>query len=98
MHVQAAVAGAREEMMKELYILNQKNGLCLIPASNWRHPHLSFEFAGYSSDFTTFKGKADLPFRRRWLTIEPGFMQKQALIKRYMRSRTCPKLDILCPS
>ncbi|KAJ6574900.1 hypothetical protein B0H19DRAFT_1126266 [Mycena capillaripes] len=39
MHVQAAVAGAREELMKELYILNQKNG--------------------YSSDFTTFKGKSD---------------------------------------
>jgi hypothetical protein len=27
MHVQAAVAGAREELMKELYILNQRNGL-----------------------------------------------------------------------
>ncbi|KAF7339827.1 Cysteine proteinase [Mycena venus] len=58
MHVQAAVAGAREELMKELYILNQRNG--------------------YSSDFATFK----------------GFMQKQALIKRYMRSRSSSFTDL----
>ncbi|KAJ7706401.1 hypothetical protein B0H17DRAFT_1192883 [Mycena rosella] len=58
MHVQAAVAGAREELLKELYVLNQKNG--------------------YSSDFSTFK----------------GFMKKQALIKRYMRSRSSSLTDL----
>ncbi|KAJ7275250.1 hypothetical protein B0H12DRAFT_247743 [Mycena haematopus] len=58
MHVQAAAAGAREELMKELYKLNQRNG--------------------YGSDFATFK----------------GFMQKQALIKRYMRSRSVSLTDL----
>ncbi|KAF8213282.1 hypothetical protein K438DRAFT_1085347 [Mycena galopus ATCC 62051] len=58
MHVQAAVAGAREGLMKELYILKQRDG--------------------YGSDFATFK----------------GFMQKQALIKRYMRSRSASLTDV----
>ncbi|KAK7064399.1 cysteine proteinase [Favolaschia claudopus] len=58
MHLQAAVAGAREDLMKELYLLNQRNG--------------------YSSDFATFK----------------GFMQKQAMVKRYMRSRSSSFTDM----
>ncbi|KAJ6627134.1 hypothetical protein B0H10DRAFT_1995609 [Mycena sp. CBHHK59/15] len=61
LHVRAAVAGAREELLKELYVLNQKNG--------------------YSSDFSTFK----------------GFMKKQALIKRYMRSRSSSLTDVYRP-
>ncbi|KAJ7225724.1 cysteine proteinase [Mycena pura] len=58
MHVQAAMAGAREELLKELYLLQQRKG--------------------YSSDFTTFK----------------GFIKKQTLIKRYMRSRSSSLTDL----